>query len=318
MQIVNSIGDATASIQRCTVAIGNFDGVHRGHQAVINEAGMVAKAQGTPWTVLTLEPHPRHFFAPGQPPFRLTPAASKARFIAELGVNALIVLAFDEALAHLSAEKFVSDILVKGLAAHHVVSGYDFVFGRGRLGNTEMLLRMGRESGYDFTCVQAVSDGDGAVYSSTRARDALRRGDPKGAADILGRPFEIEATVIKGDQRGRTIGYPTANMALGEYIRPGNGGYAVLVGIDGARPEMAAVANIGNRPTVDGGEVNLEVHLFDFDGDLYGRQLRVQLIDFIRPEQKFDSLDALRQRIDIDAETARALLGRRVRENTLA
>lgn len=292
------------------VAVGNFDGVHRGHQAVIGEAGRIARAAGLPWAVLTFEPHPRLVFDPDQPPFRLTPFRIKARQIEALGVEHLVVLHFDRLFAQRSAESFVHDVLVGGLAARHVVSGYDFVFGRGRRGNCEMLLAMGGDEDYGFTCVRPVLDAGGAPYSSTRVRDGLKAADPRGAATILGRPFEIEGRVEPGDRRGRTIGFPTANLQLGEYLRPATGVYAVRAGIDqgGQTLWRDGVANLGLRPTFAKQDLILEVHLFDADIDLYGRHLRVALIDYLRPERKFDGLPALQAQIAEDCARARALL----------
>ncbi|MCB2101788.1 MAG: bifunctional riboflavin kinase/FAD synthetase [Rhodobacterales bacterium] len=310
MRIFRHFDALPDDIRGATVAIGNFDGVHRGHKAVIAEAGRFAQDTGRPWTVLTFEPHPRLVFKPDQPPFRLTPFRIKARHIQALGVDALLTLHFDKAFSQRSAEDFICEILVRGLGASHVVCGYDFVFGHGRRGNSEMLLHMGQREGYGFTCVPAVRDGQGEIFSSTRVRDCLAAGDPLGAAHVLGRHFEIEGRVEHGDQRGRTIGFPTANVAMGEYTRPRLGVYAIRAGIDrgGETHWIDGVANIGNRPTFDGQSTLLEAHLFDFDGDLYGRHLRVALVDFIRPEKRFDGLDSLKAQIARDGDTARRIL----------
>lgn len=294
------------------VAIGNFDGVHLGHRAVIGEAGAIAKASGRPLGVLTFEPHPRAFFASDTPPFRLTPFHTKARLIFELGVDSIFVQRFDAAFSSLTAENFIERVLVGGIGAKHVVAGYDFVFGKGRGGSCEMLLGFGERLGFDFTAVRAQTDAGDDAYSSTRVRDCLRDGDPRGAAAILGRPFEIEARVIQGDQRGRTIGFPTANLALGTYLRPARGVYAVRVTIDGDPGETETlhigVANIGRRPTFASETDLLEVFLFDFDGDLYGKRVRVALVDFLRPEKKFDGIDQLKAQIARDSDQARQIL----------
>ena len=309
MHIFRHYDNLPADVIGSAVAIGNFDGIHLGHQAVIREAGRIAQDADIPWAVLTFEPHPRELFSPGDDPYRLTPFRIKARQIEELGVDALFVLHFDPEFAKLSAEGFIKNVLVGGLSARHVVSGYDFVFGNKRAGNCDLLLHKGKEDGFDFTCVSAVDDGE-KVYSSTRVRKYLAAGDPVAAAGVLGRSFEIEGRVEQGDQRGRTIGFPTANVHLGEYLRPARGVYAVRAGIDEGSDTVwhDGVANLGIRPTFDGEDLVLEVHLFDFDGDLYNRHLRVALIDYLRPEQKFDGLDALKSQIAADGAQARVIL----------
>ncbi len=309
MQIFRHFDDLPDTVTGSAVAIGNFDGIHLGHQAVIGEAGRVARAGQIPWAVLTFEPHPREVFNPDHDPFRLTPFRTKARQIESLGVDALFVLHFDADFAKLSADDFITKVLINGLAARHVVSGYDFVFGNKRVGNCELLLRKGKEQGFDFTCVSAVDDGQ-KVYSSTRVRKCLIAADPLAASAVLGRPFEIEGRVEQGDRRGRTIGFPTANIHLGDYQRPANGVYAVRAGIDEGTHTVwhDGVANLGLRPTFDGEDLLLEVHLFDFDGDLYNHHLRVALIEYLRPEQKFDGLEPLKAQITLDGERAKAIL----------
>ncbi len=310
MRIFRHFHDLPPEARGAAVAIGNFDGLHRGHRAVIDEAGHIARAAGMPWAVLTFEPHPRAFFNPETEPFRLTPLRIKVRHIEALGVDCMIVLRFDGDFSRLAAETFVADVLVKGLEARHVVSGYDFVFGHRRAGNTELLLHMGETYGFGFTCVTAVRDAEGTAYSSTRVREFLGNADPGAAAEVLGRHFEIEGRVTHGDHRGHTIGYPTANLRLGEYLRPANGVYAVRAGIDRGAATVwhAGVANLGRRPTFAGAEVILEVHLFDFDGDLYGRHLRVALVGYLRPEKKFDGLHDLKAQIATDSARARHAL----------
>jgi len=310
MRIFRHFRGLPAQARGAAVAIGNFDGLHLGHRAVIEEAGHVARAAGIPWAVLTFEPHPRACFDPAAEPFRLTPFRLKARHVGALGVEHMIVLRFDDEFSHLSAEAFVSGVLVEGLGARHVISGHDFVFGHRRTGDTELLLRMGKQRGFGFTCVPAVRGGDGKTYSSTRVRALLRNADPEAAARVLGRHFEIEGRVTHGDHRGQTIGYPTANLRLGEYLRPANGVYAVRAGIDRGAATVwhAGVANLGRRPTFAGTDVVLEAHLFDFKGDLYGRHLRVALVGYLRPEKKFDGLDDLKAQIAHDSARARHAL----------
>ncbi len=311
------------------VAIGNFDGVHRGHQAGIGAAVQRARAAGTPASVLTFEPHPRRLFRPETPPFLLTRFRTKARVLAVLGVDHLFVLRFDAALAGRTAEQFVDEVLIRGIGIRHVVVGYDFVFGKGRTGSADMLRERLAGRGIDTTVVQPVAApmsaawGDPLIISSTGVREALRAGDPRTAEHLLGRPFEIEGSVIRGDARGRTIGFPTANLWLREYQRPALGVYAVRVAV--AEPRLAAgrtltepavwrdgVANLGLRPTFGGlAEPRLEVHLFDYAGDLYGRRLRVALVDYLRPERKFEGLEALKAQIAQDADAARQILSER-------
>ena len=310
MKQIDNLDNIHSPFSKAVITIGNFDGVHKGHQAVINEAGRIARAADRPWAVLSFEPHPRLVFLPEQDPFRLTPFRIKARHIEALGVDELVCLHFNKEFAARSAESFIHDVLIDGLGAAHVVCGYDFVFGKGRKGDTEMLFHEAKQAGFGFTAVPQVTDDDGKVYSSTRVRDCLKDGNAIEAAHVLGKPFEIEGRIEHGDKRGRTIGFPTANLFLSEYQRPALGVYAVRAGVDmGADTHWVdGVANVGSRPTFDGDDVVLEAHLFDFDGDLYGKHLRVQLIDHIRPERKFDGIEALKTQIAADCEQAKALL----------
>lgn len=310
MRIYRHYDALPADARGAAVAIGNFDGVHPGHQTVIHEAGLIASDMCRPWAVLTFEPHPRAFFTPGSEPFRLTPFRSKARRIAELGADLLIVQRFDKAFSSLPAEDFVNTVLVDGLGAGHVVSGYDFVFGHKRGGNCELLLAMGAKKGFGFTAVNAQTDSSGEAYSSTRVRERLGDADPRGAAAILGRDFEIEGRVARGEARGKSIGFPTANIPLGAYLRPALGVYAVRAAIEQENGEiwLDGVANIGVRPTFGGDGVVLEVFLFDFDDDLYGKRLRVRLVDFLRPEKKFDGVDDLKAQIAQDSAKAQKIL----------
>ena len=310
MRIYRHYDALPADARGAAVAIGNFDGVHPGHQTVIHEAGLIAGDMCRPWAVLTFEPHPRAFFTPGSEPFRLTPFRSKARRIAELGADLLIVQRFDKAFSSLPGEDFVNTVLVDGLGAGHVVSGYDFVFGHKRGGNCELLLAMGAKKGFGFTAVNAQTDSSGEAYSSTRVRERLGDADPRGAAAILGRDFEIEGRVARGEARGKSIGFPTANIPLGAYLRPALGVYAVRAAIEQENGEiwLDGVANIGVRPTFGSDGVVLEVFLFDFDDDLYGKRLRVRLVDFLRPEKKFDGVDDLKAQIAQDSAKAQKIL----------
>ncbi len=295
------------------VVLGNFDGVHRGHRAVIDAARAVATGKGWPLAVLTFEPHPRSFFQPKGAAFRLTDAATKADLLEAAGVDWLFQAAFDRAFASLEAEAFVREVLVVGLGAAHVVCGYDFVFGRGRSGNTKMLEGLGRTLGFGVTVVAPVRNGD-AAYSSTVIRGLLQEGRPREAAAMLGHNWTIEGEVRGGDRRGRTIGFPTANVELGDFLVPALGVYAVRAGLEGAdgrRVWHPGVANLGRRPTFDKRDILLEVHLIDFQGDLYGKRLWIEFVDFIRAEQKFSGLDALKEQIAADRDRARAILAAR-------
>lgn len=314
MAIFRHTQDLPAAARGAVVVIGNFDGVHRGHQLLLADARSQADALGAPLAVLTFEPHPRSVFLPDQPPFRLTSLRAKAHALQDAGVDDLFVLHFDRAFSLKPAEAFVQEILVGDLAARHVVVGWDFCFGHKRAGNAALLKSMGAQHGFGVTAVDPVMTGDGEVYSSSIIRTHLREGRPAKAAELLGRPWEIEGRVERGEQRGRTIGFPTANLGLGEFLCPALGVYAVLAGRDpgvehgGETRWLPGVANLGYRPTVAGEGVRLEVHVFDFARDLYGEMLRVRLIDFLRPEKKFDGLEALRAQIALDCGQAREIL----------
>lgn len=293
--------------------MGNFDGLHKGHAALIGEARERARAADRPAGVLTFEPHPRSVFMPGGEPFRLTPFRVKEREIARLGVDLLFVQHFDTAFAGKSAESFVEEVLLGAVGVTHIVVGHDCTFGNRRRGTAEMLRDAGAQHGFGVTVVDPVRGPDAAVYSSTHIRELLRAGKPREAAAQLGRFWEVDGRVMVGDRRGRTIGFPTVNLGLGEHLRPAFGVYAVRVAGDGADDpfggrEIDGVANIGLRPTVGTPEPRLEANLFDIDADLYGRHLRVSLVEFIRPERKFAGLDALKAQIAEDATRARAIL----------
>ncbi|MBV9863631.1 MAG: bifunctional riboflavin kinase/FAD synthetase [Alphaproteobacteria bacterium] len=295
--------------------MGNFDGLHRGHAALIGKARDLARSRGVPAGVLTFEPHPRSVFMPAGEPFRLTPFRVKEREIARLGIDLLFVQHFDLDFARKSAESFVEEVMLGAIGLSHIVVGHDCTFGNRRHGTAAMLREAGQQHGFGVTVVDPVHAADASVYSSTRIRELLRAGKPREAAGQLGRAWEIDGRVAEGDRRGRTLGFPTANLGLGEYLRPAFGVYAVRVSGDGADDPLAGrsldgVANIGPRPTVGGVEPRLEAHLFDIAVDLYGRHLRVSLVEFIRPERKFAGLDELKAQIAEDAAKARAILAR--------
>jgi riboflavin kinase/FMN adenylyltransferase len=318
LRIVRHPGSGSSHPRGAVLAMGNFDGLHRGHAALIGEARDHARATGAPAAVLTFEPHPRSVFMPEGEPFRLTPFRVKEREIARLGVDLMFIQHFDLAFARKSAESFVDDVLVGAVGVTHIVVGHDCTFGNRRRGNPEMLRAAGAEHGFGVTVVEPVRGPDAAAYSSTHIRELVRAGKPGEAAGQLGRFWEIDGRVMVGDRRGRGLGFPTVNLALGEYLRPALGVYAVRVAGDGADDAFAGrafagraidgVANIGLRPTVGGVVPRLEAHLFDIDADLYGRHLRVSLVEFIRAERKFAGLDALKAQIAEDAARARAIL----------
>lgn len=290
-----------------SVAIGNFDGVHRGHAHVIG----LARRAGAPLGVVTFEPHPRQFFAPEAPPFRLMNAEARAHRLEKLGVEVLAELPFGAALSGLSAEDFAREVLSEGLGVSHVVVGADFRFGKGRQGTAEMLAGFGRAMGFDVTVAPLLEAAAGAV-SSTAIRNALSAGDPRGAAEMLGHWHRIEGRVLHGEKRGRRLGYPTANMELEGLHVPRLGVYAVLVDVlTGPHAgSYRGVANLGIRPMFQRETPNLETFLFDFKGDLYEQHLSVGLVAFLRPEMRFDTLEALVVQMDADSAAARAALAR--------
>ncbi len=310
MQVLRHYEEVPEDLKRSVVAIGNFDGIHRGHQEVIGKAGRLAREMGAPQAVLTFEPHPRSFFSPDQPLFRLTPFRIRAHLIQTLGVDLLVVLHFDEALSRVSAEAFATEVLSEGLGVRHVVVGDNFRFGHRRQGDIDLLRQVGRVQGYDVTAIERIRGPGGDPYSSSLIRDYLRQANPTRAALLLGRYFEIEGRVQKGKALGKKLGYPTANIELGEVLLPAFGVYSVRAAIEqgGDMRWHAGVANLGVRPTVGGGPPLLEVHLFDFDEDLYGHYMRVALVDYQRPELKFDNLEDMKVQMKKDEHQARMTL----------
>jgi len=288
-----------------SIALGNFDGVHLGHQAVI--AAAHAGADGKRVAAAVFEPHPRRFFQPDAPPFRLQSPSQRTRALAAAGVDVLIEITFDAALSQMTDEAFAKDILVERLGAARVAIGFDFRFGRGRMGDAATLKRHGETFGFRVEIVDAVDDGhDPDKVSSTSIRNALQAGDMEHAARLLGRSWAIEGEVISGMQRARGIGFPTANVALADYVRPQFGVYATKTNVgDGVwRP---GVSNCGVKPTVGGvAKPLLETHVFDFNTDLYGRRVETLLAHFLRAEQKFESFEALTAQIAQDSRSARA------------
>ena len=309
MRIVRDFQFVEPEDRGAAAAIGNFDGVHLGHQAIIQLTGKIAGQTGVPAGVLTFEPHPRQFFAPNAPPFRLMNAEAKAHRLEKLGVARLYELTFNAALAALSPEGFAARVIRDGLGLAHVVVGGDFCFGKGRAGTAEDLKGFGAEMGFGVTVSPLLETG-GVEVSSTRIRDALTEGRPGDAARLLGHLHRIEGEVIRGDQRGRELGYPTANMSIAGLHPPRFGVYAVKVDVlSGAHAgAYNGVASLGVRPMFGENLPNLETYLFEFAGDLYGEHLSVALVDFLRPEATFENVEALIRQMDADAERARALL----------
>jgi riboflavin kinase/FMN adenylyltransferase len=310
MRIFRHVANLPEAEKGTVVAIGNFDGLHRGHQQVIATARDIARAQERRFGVLTFEPHPRSYFGRAEEPFRLTPFRIKVRELQTLGVETLFVLRFDAALAGRTAEDFLAGVLHAGIGAAHIVVGYNFKFGNDRKGDAAFLAARGAECGFAVTTVEPARDEVEEVFSSTLIRKYLHNGQPQRAAALLGHLWEVEGRVASGRKLGRTIGFPTANVDLGDAIRPARGVYSIRAGVqtDSGMRWHDGVANVGVRPTVDGETLVLEVHLFDFAGDLYGRYLRVAFVDYLRPEQKFDGIDALKAQIAEDSRQARELL----------
>ncbi|MEJ6788602.1 bifunctional riboflavin kinase/FAD synthetase [Brevundimonas sp. BR2-1] len=294
-------------LKGAAVAIGAFDGVHRGHQAVIADAREAAQRLGAPLAVVSFDPHPRRWFQPDAARFRLMTPAQMARAMEPLGVDILYLLPFDAGMAAMSDEAFAREILSGGLGILHAAVGFDFTYGKGRSGSPEGLRRHGETLGFTVSVTDRVDDPGGLKLSSSAVREALHAGDMARAAAILGRPFAIEGQVVHGDKRGRTIGVPTANIGMGDYMRPAYGVYATRTRLPDGRM-LDGVASLGVRPMYQLAEPLLEVWLFDFDEDLYGQTIETELIAFLRGEMVFDGLDALKVQIDADAAAARAIL----------
>lgn len=311
MRIFRDPGAVPSDARGAAVAIGNFDGVHLGHAHVIAHARASAPGPDRPLGVVTFEPHPREVFAPDAPPFRLMNAGARARRLEKLGVDLLYELPF-AAIAPLTAERFAGEVLARDLGVSHVVTGADFRFGKGRTGDVAALASMGRPLGFTATVAPLLSWREGPV-SSTAIRDALSEGRPRDAAAMLGHWHRVEGPVLHGDKRGRDLGWPTANMGLAGLHLPRLGVYAVAVDVlDGPHAgAYGGVASLGVRPMFGENAPNLETYLFDFAGDLYDAQLSVALIAFLRPEARFDGVDALVAQMGRDGDEARAILAAR-------
>jgi riboflavin kinase/FMN adenylyltransferase len=294
-------------LKGAAVALGAFDGVHRGHRQVIAEAAKAAAALNAPLGAISFDPHPRRYFGRETEPFRLMTTDQQARALDELGVERFYILSFDEEMAAFSDEDFARIVLHEALGAKHVAAGFDISFGARRTGSPERLVELGAKYGFGVSIAAPVGGPEGEKYSSTAVRNALRDGRPEIAASILGRPFAVEGVVVHGDKLGRTIGFPTANIPLGDYLRPKFGIYATRTRLADGR-EVAGVSYVGPRPIVNGTEERLEVHLFDFDEDIYGETIETYFIRYLRGDANFDSWDDMLAQIKRDAEQARAIL----------
>jgi riboflavin kinase/FMN adenylyltransferase len=310
MRIARTHLDLADRDRGASAAVGNFDGVHLGHLTVLDAARRVAHAAGARLGVVTFEPHPREYLRPDDPPFRLMNAKAKAHELARQGVETLYMLPFDASLAELSDEAFARDVLADGLGLRHAVIGSDFHFGKGRTGDADGLVRHGRRYGFDVTVVDLLAATDAGPVSSTRIRAALSAGLPREARAMLGHWHRIEGPVLHGHKRGRTLGYPTANISIAGLHPPRFGVYAVQVDIlDGPHSgSYPGVASLGVRPMFGENLPNLETHIFDFAGDLYGTEVSVALVDFLRPEARYDGIEALVAQMARDSATARQIL----------
>ena len=295
------------SLRGAILALGNFDGFHKGHQAVAGEAIRWAREQGRPAIVATFDPHPVSFFKPDIEPFRLTTLEQRQELYVEAGATAMLVFHFGQELASTTASEFIGDLLASRLGVAGVVTGEDFTFGKARGGNADMLRDIGAKHGIEARTISPVGDSD-EVISSSRIREALREGDPQEAARLLTRPFAIRGIVQHGDKRGREIGYPTANLSVENYLRPKFGVYAVTGRILATGQELKGAANIGIRPQFNPPKELLEPYFFDFKDDLYGQEIEVAFHHFLRGEAKFDSLEGLIEQIDRDCAQAEELL----------
>ena len=311
MKLITMGETVPPDLQGGVAAIGNFDGVHRGHQVLLEAAAQTARELGVPWGLISFEPHPKTFFRPQEPVFRLSPTPLKARLIGALGAQFMVTLTFDAALASLSPEEFVRRELLERLHVRHVITGFDFHFGKGRKGSPDTMCTLGDKLGFGVSIVDQVTDDDGlAPFASSAIRDALRHGHVQDAAHQLGYRWTVMGEVQMGDRRGRTIGFPTINILLEAGSEPYHGIYAVRVRAANGSPSKvwAGAGYFGRRPTFDSDLTFLEVFLLDFSGDLYGKTLMVEFIDLIRPDQKFGSIDELVSQMAADCKDARRRL----------
>lgn len=317
MKIIRHVDQFPSECRGSVIVLGNFDGFHKGHQKVIGTAGRIAAQMNTSLSVLSMEPHPRMFFNPAQKEFRLNSFRTKTHLLENFGVDQFIVLPFDKQLATMEAEDFVTEILIRDIGAVHVVVGYDYCFGAGRRGGVNVLGWLSKMEQFGLTVVEKVMEDD-HIYSSSNIRDTLKQGDVRKVADRLGHWWHVEGHVKHGDKRGRTINFPTANLSLEGYIEPKYGVYAVRIIIENGpnKGVFDAIANIGRRPTFDKEDVLLEVHIFDFTNEIYEQIIKVEFVDFIRPEMKFDGIDQLKEQIEKDCLKARQILKKKENQHS--
>ncbi|PJB72006.1 MAG: bifunctional riboflavin kinase/FMN adenylyltransferase [Alphaproteobacteria bacterium CG_4_9_14_3_um_filter_47_13] len=304
MDVINNYKKIKERFRDSVLVIGNFDGVHRGHRRLIEDAKKIAQKQGKKLAILTFEPHPRKLFRPDDPPFLITPGAIKKRQLVQCGIDTLFSLVFDWDFASQSAENFIRHILKEGLQPAHIVVGFDFAFGQLRKGTPQMI----RDSGLEVTIREQIADEDGSKFGSSAIRAALRHGDIDRANHLLGWEWEMEGLIVKGNRRGRELGYPTANVNLGDTIHPAYGVYASMVNIEGETRWRQAATNIGIRPMFEVPIGQIEAHILDFDRDIYGKTLRIKPVKRLRGEAKFNSLEELITQIKQDCITVRNLL----------
>lgn len=309
MRRIHGYRDLDPDDRGSSAAIGNFDGVHRGHQVLLHDAQIAATSLGAPLGAITFDPHPRRFFLPNTPPFLLTTGRQKARILENFGVELLYRLDFNRALANMAPEEFVQDVLINGLGIRHLVIGADFRFGKDRRGDAALLEKMSATNGFGLTVHEMIGDEEGE-FASTAIRALIREGRCREAAGKLGRWYAVNGRVRRGDQRGRELGYPTANLDFGEQVIPLYGIYASRVTVhDGPHQGIYdGVASLGERPTFGKNDPNFEVHLFDFTGDLYGTEISAALVEFLRGEVKFTNIDELIAQMNQDSIKARAAL----------
>lgn len=311
MKIFRDLSHIPEEYKNCVVTLGNFDGLHLGHRAIINQAKTIAAAEKSPLALMTFEPHPREYFAREKTGngIRIMSLRSKLESIKSLGVECVFLMRFNAALTNCSAHDFIKNILIGKLQARHVITGENFYFGKNRSGDKNLMAQQAGEFGFGYTAAKQVTGVDGEIISSSKIRNLLSHGKMDEAGKLLGSLYHISGRVKHGEGRGHKLGFPTANIALGKLFLPCYGVYAVRVKIEGESTFRNAVANLGVKPTFGISAPLLEVHLFDYENDLYGKRLCVEFIEFIRAEQKFVSLDELKKQISLDCETAKQILG---------
>lgn len=302
-----------SNLRNGVYAIGNFDGLHYGHKAVINEAKNISSNKDLRLGVITFDPHPRQFFNPKEPSFRLTPSFHKLQILESWGLNLVLDIEFNKEIAETNAEDFVLKHLLEDLGASHIVVGHDFAFGSERKGDTQMLRKLEKKYNFNLTIVEAQVSSSGGLFSSRAIRELLQSGRPNEAANLLGRWWSIKGRVIKGERRGRELGYPTINLKLPDYLQPSLGIYAVWVRIPDLDTWQKGAASLGIRPTFEGRNIVLEVYLVDFSGDLYGKNVEVAFVEYLRPEEKFLDIDSLKTQMAEDCMNCKIILGQKER-----